>query len=68
MFKANVGEVDANIRLLIGAVVMGLAFFASGGVEYVLGIVGLMLIFTALLRFCPAYTLLGKNTCDAGKK
>lgn len=59
--KANVGSADRLIRLIVGILLLGL-FFLDGNVKY-WGIVGIVLIVTAFIRFCPLYTIFGMNTC-----
>lgn len=68
MFKPNVGEVDSNIRLFVGLVVMALAFFSAGILQYLFMIVGFVLVMTSVIRVCPAYLVIGKNTCEVDKK
>lgn len=58
----NVGTVDRVLRIVAGAVLIGLAAF---GVVGVWGYIGLVPLATGLFRFCPAYTLLGIRTCRA---
>lgn len=59
--KANVGNVDRLLRALAGVILIGLA---AGGIVGPWGwIVGLIALATAIVRFCPAYTLIGMNTC-----
>lgn len=72
MFKqANVGSADRIIRLIVGAVLVLLPYVVSGGIldagwmRWVVQIVGLILVLTALVRFCPAYKMLGMNTCKS---
>ena len=56
---ANIGTVDRVVRIVVGLVILGLGvYFKSWW-----GLVGLLPIATALVRFCPAYTLFGVNTC-----
>ncbi len=61
----NVGTIDRTIRALIGLV--GIALFATGTVEATLGIValvvGVVMLGTAAIGWCPPYTLLGINSC-----
>ncbi|MCP4235012.1 MAG: DUF2892 domain-containing protein [Aestuariibacter sp.] len=61
----NVGTVDRTIRALAG--IAGIALYALGTVEGTVGIValvvGLVLLGTAAIGWCPPYTLLGINTC-----
>lgn len=60
--EKNIGPVDRSLRLLAGLVL--LAFFAlSPSPAHWLGLVGVVPIITAIVRFCPAYTLFGVNTC-----
>lgn len=63
--EANVGEQDRNIRLGVGAALLVLFFIITGPLQWAAGIVGLILLMTGAIRFCPAYMLLGKNTCAA---
>lgn len=73
MFKtANVGSADRIIRLIVGAVFIILPFISSSPLWsgalmiWLLPLVGLVLIATAFLRFCPLYKILGVKTCKAG--
>ena len=71
----NVGSTDRLIRLIAGVILLiiavpslaGMAFAGLGGWAWLVGLVGLVLVATALLNFCPAYTLIGVNTCKTGK-
>ena len=69
--KANVGFLDRFIRLFLGVVAIGMAVANIVGAPWnmVLGGVGAVMLLTGLIKFCPAYTLLGINTCgvDADK-
>lgn len=58
--KPNVGTVDRVLRIVGGLVLIGLA--ASGTVG-VWGYIGVVPLLTGIFRFCPAYPLLGMNTC-----
>jgi Protein of unknown function (DUF2892) len=58
--KANVGTIDRVLRVTAGVVLIGLAATGQIGVW---GYVGVVPVLTGLFRFCPAYTLLGMNTC-----
>ena len=66
---ANVGTIDRAIRALAGLALilipaLGLFGFALGStLSYVMIAVGVVLVLTATLRFCPAYRLLGLSTC-----
>ena len=58
--KVNVGGVDRAVRIVAGAVLIGLAATDTIGLW---GYIGIVPLATGLLRFCPAYGLLGLNTC-----
>lgn len=58
----NVGSTDKIIRLAVGALLILLALF---GVIGWWGWIGVVPIATALMNWCPAYTLLGIKTCPA---
>ena len=58
--KVNVGSADRALRIVGGAVLIGLAATGTVGLWGYLGVVPLA---TGLFRFCPAYGLLGLNTC-----
>ena len=60
MFKNNVGSIDRIVRVLIGLVLIGLTLSGTIGVW---GWIGVVPLATGLIGWCPAYTLLGINTC-----
>ena len=62
--KTNVGGADKILRIVAGIALLAWAVF-GGPVWAWIGIVPLA---TGLLGWCPAYTLLGMNTCPLGKK
>ena len=62
--KFNVGGIDRILRIAIGLVLIGLA--ATGAVGW-WGWLGVVPLATGLFRFCPAYGLLGMNTCPMKK-
>lgn len=64
--KANVGNVDRLVRAIIGVVVIWLT--SSGTIGVWGWVVGVVLLATAILKFCPAYTMLGMNTCAVKDK
>lgn len=61
---ANVGSTDRVIRLIIGIVLLVLAFTVVNGSvwEWIFIGVGALAIFTALTRFCALYPLFKINT------
>jgi hypothetical protein len=58
--KTNVGGIDRLLRLVAGAVLVVLAAMSVIGPW---GYIGVVLIATGLIKFCPVYPLLGLNTC-----
>jgi hypothetical protein len=62
--KCNVGKADKNLRLVLGSIIIILGYIYNSW----LGIIGLVLVLTAVLRFCPLYTLLKKTTCKPGEE
>ncbi|QFU02645.1 hypothetical protein FIU83_13460 [Halomonas sp. THAF5a] len=60
----NVGGIDKLARIVIGAVLIGLAITGQVGAW---GFIGLVPLVTGLLGTCPAYRLLGISTCRRQK-
>ncbi len=58
--KANVGGMDRALRVVVGVTLILLAATAQIGPW---GWIGIVPVLTGLVRFCPAYTLLGIRTC-----
>ena len=63
--KTNVGGIDRILRIVVGLVLIALA--ASGTVG-AWGWIGVVPVLTGLFKFCPAYTMLGMNTCPMQSK
>jgi len=63
--KSNVGGADKILRMLAGAVLIGLAIAGIGAPWTWVGIVFLA---TGLFNFCPLYPLLGISTCKSCEK
>ncbi|VXC21408.1 conserved hypothetical protein [Flavobacterium sp. 9AF] len=63
--KKNMGKGDRFLRVIIGIVafVFGLSDLVEGTWKWVALAVGIIMILTSLIQFCPLYTLLGINTC-----
>jgi hypothetical protein len=62
--KINVGGIDRVLRIAAGAILFVLAMMGTIGPW---GYIGIVLLATGLLRFCPVYPLLGINTCPMEK-
>ena len=63
--KTNAGTIDRALRVIVGLVLIALTLTGSIGVW---GWIGLVPIFTGAIGWCPAYTLLGMNTCPMKAK
>jgi len=60
----NEGTVDRVLRVVVGAVLIGLVFV---GPQTPWGWIGLVPLATGLVGFCPLYRVLGVNTCGMRK-
>jgi hypothetical protein len=56
--KANVGTVDKVIRVILGIALLSLFYFVEGPVKWV-GLLGIVLIVTAIMSWCPIFAMLG---------
>ncbi|MBK8630095.1 MAG: DUF2892 domain-containing protein [Sphingomonadales bacterium] len=56
----NEGKTDRTLRVIAGLILLSLVFV---GPQTPWGWVGLVPLLTGVFGFCPAYTLLGINTC-----
>jgi len=59
---ANVGGIDRILRIVVGLALLSLVFV---GPQTLWGLVGLVPLGTALIGYCPAYTIFGLSTCPA---
>ncbi len=62
--KCNSGSMDRALRVIAGLALIALA---ATGVVGMWGYIGVVLVATGAIGFCPAYTLLGINTCGMKK-
>lgn len=62
--NVNVGSTDRIIRIVAGLALIAWAAFFGGPVWAWIGVVPLA---TGIFRICPAYSLLGINTCGVKK-
>ena len=60
----NVGSVDRGIRIAAGLALLSLTVI---GPQTPWGLIGILPLVTALVGWCPAYTLLGIRTCKTGQ-
>ena len=64
IMKTNVGKIDKVLRIIAGIVLLALFFILDGSARW-LGLIGLVPLITGLTSWCPAYALVGINTCPA---
>ena len=58
--KTNTGSLDRALRALLGLLLIALVFV---GPRTPWGWMGLILIGTSLMGWCPLYAMVGANTC-----
>ena len=62
--KLNVGGIDRIIRIVAGLALIGLTLTGTIGVW---GWVGVVLLATGAIGWCPPYAIFGFNTCAIKK-
>lgn len=60
--ELNVGRIDRAVRILIGVVLVAQAAFSAPAW---VALVGLILVLTGTMGFCPIYGAFGLRTCKA---
>ena len=58
----NVGTADRILRIIMGIVLLVLIFVLHTPARW-FGLIGIIPLMTALIGWCPLYTLLGVRTC-----
>ncbi|MBK9323837.1 MAG: DUF2892 domain-containing protein [Bdellovibrionaceae bacterium] len=61
----NIHPIERAARVIVGGVLISLAFWGPESLWFLLGAVPLL---TGLIGWCPPYAMLGINTCNLGKK
>jgi hypothetical protein len=56
----NEGKADRLLRIVVGAAILSLYFVGPQSPWALLGLVPLL---TGIIGYCPAYLLIGMNTC-----
>lgn len=60
----NVGGLDRILRAVVGLALIAFAILAPAEIAWSwVGCIGVVPLLTAVLRWCPAYTLFGIRTC-----
>lgn len=60
--SSNVGGFDRVLRIVAGLILLTFVAVYQGDERW-FGLIGVVPLLTGLFRFCPAYRLLGMNTC-----
>ncbi len=60
----NVGTIDRVLRIVVGLALISIVFI---GPQTPWGWIGVIPLATALLGYCPLYSLLGIKTCPTQK-
>lgn len=58
ILKKNVGYIDSIIRVIIGALIVGVGLYFDS----YWGFIGLILVFSGAVSYCPVYRLLKMET------
>ncbi len=68
----NMGSLDRLLRAVVGIVLLAVAFVPSVGAivhapaegtwHWVIAVVGVVMLATSAIRYCPLYTVLGLRT------
>ena len=64
MPKANEGQIDRAIRVVLGLLILIFAFKVGGVLKLLVGLVALILLITGVVGVCPAYFLIKINTLN----
>lgn len=70
MVAINMGKTDRLVRFLAGATALAIGIGSLGALHgqalgVVVGALGVVLLLTSALGFCPAYVPIGLSTCKA---
>ncbi|TCT04126.1 DUF2892 family protein [Tepidamorphus gemmatus] len=60
----NIGGTDRVVRIVVGLALIAFALFGPADIAWKwIGWIGVVPILTALVGWCPAYSLVGLSTC-----
>jgi|307.fasta_scaffold465778_1 hypothetical protein len=70
--EGNEGTFDRIVRGVVGAILLALVALSlegpialiEGSIAAIVGLIGAVLLLTGLVGWCPAYALLGIDTCS----
>jgi hypothetical protein len=63
----NVGGVERPIRMIVGLALLAMATFGALPTGWMIAfyVIGGVALVTGAIGFCPAWSLMGMNTCGA---
>ncbi len=65
----NMGGIDRVARVIVGLALIGFALFGPADIAWKwIGWIGVVPLVTALMGWCPAYSLVGLSTCPMKPK
>ena len=67
--EKNVGSADKIARIVLGIALIAFALMGPADIGWKwVGWIGVVPILTAVMGWCPAYSLIGLRTCPVQKK
>ncbi len=66
--QKNIGSIDRTLRIIAGLALLAFALFGPETRYNVYAFIGIVPLVTAILGWCPAYTLFGIRTCPLSSK
>jgi hypothetical protein len=67
LMTTNMGSADRIIRVVVGLALLSLLLLLDGPARW-LGLIGIVPLATAFVRWCPAYALFGLRTCPRPRR
>jgi hypothetical protein len=64
--KINIGRLDKSMRLIIGVLSLMIAIVLPGYLKLI-SVLGVVLLATAFIRWCPLYTFFGWSSSSTPK-
>ena len=68
--KKNIGNGDRFLRIMIGiiALILVMANVVEGTMMWIALAIGISMVVTSSIQFCPMYSIFRFNTCKVKKK
>lgn len=61
---SNMNQTDKIVRVILGVALLSLLVILDGGIRWI-GLIGLVLVASVLMNWCPIYAMLGINSNKA---